>query len=170
MTYDFTTLPPDDFENLVAALLSREWGRRLESFKPGKDRGIDLRNTRVLDETATTIVQCQRYAPHKFAELNGWVRPRWETYRVREFEQPAARAAIEDWLKSLAVSQESQWLGAKDGALHCARPEPADLSWCGRVEEHCLWPEQRPGKPIVPTEHPTRIHADVFFGDWTDNC
>jgi hypothetical protein len=48
MTYDFTTLSPDDFENLVADLLSREWGRRLESFKPGKDRGIDLRNTRVL--------------------------------------------------------------------------------------------------------------------------
>jgi hypothetical protein len=101
MTYDFTTLSPDDFGNLVADLLSREWGRRLESFKPGKDRGIDLRNTRVLDETATAIVQCKRYAPHKFAELNGWVRPRWETYRVREFEQPAVRAAIEDWLKSL---------------------------------------------------------------------
>src|SRR5215469_2819224 len=33
--------------------------------------------------------------------LNRWVRPRWETYRVREFEQPAVRAAIEDWLKSL---------------------------------------------------------------------
>jgi hypothetical protein len=101
MTFDFTTLSPDDFENLVADLLSREWARRLESFKPRKDRAIVLRKTRVLDETATTIVQCQRYAPHKFAELNGWVRPRWETYRVRKFEQPAARAAIEDWLKSL---------------------------------------------------------------------
>jgi len=33
--------------------------------------------------------------------LNRWVRPRWERYRVREFEQPAMRAAIEDWLKSL---------------------------------------------------------------------
>lgn len=69
MTYDFTTLSPDDFENLVADLLTREWGRRLESFKVGKDRGIDLRNTRVLDGTATAIVQCKRYAPDKLAEL-----------------------------------------------------------------------------------------------------
>src|ERR1035441_971415 len=69
MTYDFTTLSPDDFENLISDLLSREWGRRLESFKPGKDGGIDLRNARVLAGTATAIVQCKRYAPHKFAEL-----------------------------------------------------------------------------------------------------
>jgi hypothetical protein len=25
-------------------------------------------------------------------------------------------------------------------------------------------------QPIVPTEQSTRIHADVFFGDLTDNC
>jgi hypothetical protein len=42
MPYDFTTLSPDDFEHLVADLLSRSWGARLESFKPGKDSGIDL--------------------------------------------------------------------------------------------------------------------------------
>jgi integrase len=33
--------------------------------------------------------------------LDKWVRPRWETYRVREFEKPAVRAAVEDWLRSL---------------------------------------------------------------------
>jgi integrase len=33
--------------------------------------------------------------------LDRWVRPRWETYRVREFEKPAVRAAVEDWLRSL---------------------------------------------------------------------
>lgn len=69
MTYDFTTLSPDDFENLAADLLSQSWGARLESFKSGKDSGIDLRNSRVLAGTPTTIVQCKRYAPHKFAEL-----------------------------------------------------------------------------------------------------
>ena len=74
MTYDFTTLSPDDFENLVADLLSREWGRRLESFKPGKDRGIDLRNTRVLAGRTKAIVQCKRYAPHKFVELCGGIK------------------------------------------------------------------------------------------------
>ena len=69
MAYDFTTLSPDDFENLVADLLSRAWEGRLESFKPGKDTGIDLRNTRSLPGQ-TTIVQCKRYAPHKFDELH----------------------------------------------------------------------------------------------------
>ena len=69
MAYDFTTLSPDDFEELAADLLSHNWGIRLEAFKRGKDRGIDLRNTRVLEPSGTTIVQCKRYAPHKFAEL-----------------------------------------------------------------------------------------------------
>jgi len=69
MTYDFTTLSPDDFENLTADLLSREWETQVESFKPGKDGGIDLRNSRVLLGAKTTIVQCKRYAPHKFSGL-----------------------------------------------------------------------------------------------------
>lgn len=69
MAYDFTTLSPDDFEALAADLLSHDWGVRLETFKRGKDKGIDLRNTRVVPPSETTIVQCKRYAPHKFAEL-----------------------------------------------------------------------------------------------------
>jgi hypothetical protein len=69
MTYDFTTLSPDDFEVLVADLLTRSWGRRVESFKSGKDGGIDLRNSRVLVDDPTIIVQCKRYAPHKFPQL-----------------------------------------------------------------------------------------------------
>jgi hypothetical protein len=69
MVYDFATLSPDDFENLIADLLSQEWRARAESFKPGKDRGIDLRNTRTLGDKNPTIVQCKRYAPHKLAEL-----------------------------------------------------------------------------------------------------
>ena len=74
MNYDFTTLSPDDFENLVADLLSAEWGKRLESFKPGKDQGIDLRNSRILSRRPPTIVQCKRYAPHKFVELERSIR------------------------------------------------------------------------------------------------
>jgi hypothetical protein len=69
MTYDFTTLSPDDFENLVGDLLSRDWKVRLEAFKPGKDKGIDLRNTRAVKKSETTIIQCKRYAPHKFSDL-----------------------------------------------------------------------------------------------------
>jgi integrase len=36
--------------------------------------------------------------------LGKWVRPRWETYRVRDFEKPATRATVEDWLRSLLRS------------------------------------------------------------------
>ena len=69
MAYDFTTLSPDDFESLVADVLSRELDIRLETFKSGKDRGIDLRHTRVLAPLWTTIIQCKRYATHKYTEL-----------------------------------------------------------------------------------------------------
>lgn len=69
MAYDFTTLSPEDFEALVSDLLSRSWGARLESFKPGKDSGIDLRHSRVSAGETQSIVQCKRYAPHKFNEL-----------------------------------------------------------------------------------------------------
>lgn len=39
--------------------------------------------------------------------LNKWVRPRWESYRVRDFNNPIMRAAIEDWLQSLWRSQKN---------------------------------------------------------------
>ena len=41
--YNFHTLSPIDFENLVRDLLQVELSIRLESFKNGKDNGIDLR-------------------------------------------------------------------------------------------------------------------------------
>lgn len=39
--------------------------------------------------------------------LNKWVRPRWERYRVRDFDNPVMRTAIEDWLQSLWRSQQN---------------------------------------------------------------
>ena len=69
MAYDFTTLSPEDFEDLAADLLACDWGARVETFKRGKDRGIDLRHTRVLGPPGITIVQCKRYEPYKFTEL-----------------------------------------------------------------------------------------------------
>jgi len=33
--------------------------------------------------------------------LDKWVRPRWESHLVREFDHPAMRAAIEEWLHSV---------------------------------------------------------------------
>lgn len=69
MSYDFTTLDPEGFEALVSDLLSRSLGSRFESFKAGKDGGIDLRHSRSHAGGPAVIVQCKRYAPHKFQEL-----------------------------------------------------------------------------------------------------
>jgi hypothetical protein len=39
--------------------------------------------------------------------LTKWVRPRWERYRVKGFDHPTMRAAVEDWLQSLWRSQKN---------------------------------------------------------------
>lgn len=66
-SYDFKTLSPIDFEILVRDLLQREFGFTLESFKPGRDGGIDLR--RFIGPKNTLIVQCKHYAAAGFAAL-----------------------------------------------------------------------------------------------------
>ncbi|MBW9371545.1 hypothetical protein FHB19_22005, partial [Escherichia coli] len=69
MNYDFMMLSPYDFEQLVCDLLSKSLGVRLESFKEGKDSGIDLRHSLSSEGSGDLIVQCKRYAVHKFSEL-----------------------------------------------------------------------------------------------------
>jgi len=39
--YDFTSLSPAEFEKLTRDLLQKELKIHLESFKAGKDKGID---------------------------------------------------------------------------------------------------------------------------------
>lgn len=58
MSYDFRQLSPHDMELLVRDLLQAEWGVKLESFKTGKDGGIDLRYARA---RANVVVQCKHY-------------------------------------------------------------------------------------------------------------
>jgi hypothetical protein len=67
MEYNFAKLSPADFEELVHDLLEAEWGIALESFKSGRDCGIDLRHI-ALDGGAT-VVQCKRYIDTKFPDL-----------------------------------------------------------------------------------------------------
>ncbi len=109
MAYDFTTLSPDDFEALVADLLSREWGGRLESFKSGKDGGIDLRNSRVSE--SGTIVQCKRYAPHKISELLRSMAS--ESTKLRKIRPPryvvATSVDLSPGNKDELVSRLSPW-------------------------------------------------------------
>jgi hypothetical protein len=56
--YDFRTLSPLDFEELVRDLLQAELDLRLESFGPGRDQGIDFRYA---VGSAETIVQAKHY-------------------------------------------------------------------------------------------------------------
>lgn len=68
--YDFQTLSFDEFEHLVRDLLQKFWNVHLESFKAGRDGGIDLRYTTVVNLPGT-IVQCKRYAANAFSRLYG---------------------------------------------------------------------------------------------------
>ena len=64
--YDFHQLSPHDFERLVRDLLQTHWSKQLESFKAGRDGGIDLRYSRGPD---SIIVQVKHYVRTSFAGL-----------------------------------------------------------------------------------------------------
>ena len=57
--YTFETLSANEFENLVRDLLQEELDIRLESFKTGRDQGIDLRYAP--DRDNSLVVQCKHY-------------------------------------------------------------------------------------------------------------
>lgn len=57
--YTFETLSANEFEVLVRDLLQEELSLRLESFKSGRDQGIDLRYAPSKDNSL--IVQCKHY-------------------------------------------------------------------------------------------------------------
>lgn len=57
--YDFRALSPVDFEHLTRDVLNADLGLRLQSYSPGRDQGIDLRQ---VDANGTvTVVQCKHY-------------------------------------------------------------------------------------------------------------
>ncbi|MCZ4093462.1 nSTAND3 domain-containing NTPase [Sinorhizobium psoraleae] len=64
--YDFRCLSHHDFELLIRDLLQAEWGISLESFKSGKDGGIDLRYAKDGDHL---IVQCKHYVGTGYSGL-----------------------------------------------------------------------------------------------------
>ena len=64
--YDFHQLSPHDLEHLVRDLLQALWSVRLESFKTGRDGGIDLRYA---SGSCKLIVQVKHYVRTGFAGL-----------------------------------------------------------------------------------------------------
>lgn len=65
--FNFEALSPPDFEELMRDLLQAEWGVTIESFRCGRDRGIDLRYS--LGPDNTTIVQCKNFVLSGFSKL-----------------------------------------------------------------------------------------------------
>lgn len=65
--YDFKSLSSHDFELLVRDLLQKHLRTTLESFKAGRDKGIDLRHAMARD--GMLIVQCKHYAETGFPGL-----------------------------------------------------------------------------------------------------
>lgn len=62
--YDFRQLSPHDFEGLARDLIQARDAIVLESFKTGKDGGVDFRHAH---DKGSTIVQCKHYAKTGFA-------------------------------------------------------------------------------------------------------
>lgn len=68
MTYDFSKLSSQDFEELVCDLLQADWNMQLESFTMGRDKGIDLRC--LSGKGAPVIVQCKHRPAADFRRLH----------------------------------------------------------------------------------------------------
>lgn len=64
--YDFKQLSPSDFEELARDLIQARDGIVLESFKTGKDGGVDFRHARGKN---LIVVQCKHYAGTGLAGL-----------------------------------------------------------------------------------------------------
>lgn len=64
--YDFHQLSPHDLEILARDLLQAHWGLTIESFKSGKDRGIDLRYA---EDSTKIIVQVKHFLKTGLAGL-----------------------------------------------------------------------------------------------------
>lgn len=66
--YDFSTLNDRDLEELTRDLLSKELSVNFQSFKPGPDKGIDLRYSTVNDENEI-VVQVKHYLGSGISKL-----------------------------------------------------------------------------------------------------
>ena len=68
MNYNFSSINDKDLEDLTRDLLSKEWSTHLQSFKKGRDKGIDLRYSTIDDENEI-IIQVKHYSGSKYSNL-----------------------------------------------------------------------------------------------------
>lgn len=71
-SYDFTSLSSHEFEQLVRDLLQADLSIRLDSFKAGRDKGIDMSGTLAAGEGV--VIQCKHYANSKLSNLHSNLR------------------------------------------------------------------------------------------------
>ncbi|MEC0270123.1 restriction endonuclease [Paenibacillus anseongense] len=85
--YDFTSLSSYDFELLARDLLQKELkNKTFESFKSGRDGGIDLRYS--VNKGNAIIVQCKHYAKSTFSNLKAEIRkelPKIKKLKVKRY-------------------------------------------------------------------------------------
>ncbi len=65
--HTFSTLAPNEFEELCKDLLERHLGVPLQGFTTGRDGGVDLRHAPTVGND--WVVQCKHYAGSRFAQL-----------------------------------------------------------------------------------------------------
>jgi energy-coupling factor transporter ATP-binding protein EcfA2 len=92
MSYDFRTLSPLDFEELVRDLLQAEWGMPLESFGPGRDQGIDIRR---LHGPHKLVIQAKHYVASGYPGL---------LRSAKEEREKALKLAASRYLLATSVS------------------------------------------------------------------
>ena len=68
MNYNFSSINDKDLEDLTRDLLSKDLNTKFQSFKKGRDKGIDLRYSTVGDENEI-IIQVKHYVGSKYSNL-----------------------------------------------------------------------------------------------------
>jgi hypothetical protein len=68
MNYNFSSINDKDLEDLTRDLLSKDLNTNFQSFKKGRDKGIDLRYSTVGEENEI-IIQVKHYSGSKYSNL-----------------------------------------------------------------------------------------------------
>lgn len=86
--YDFSTLNDKEFEVLATDLLSMVVGKRVERFKPGRDKGVDGRF--FTDNGGEAIIQCKHYLQTGITQLKNKLIKKSKTDTKSEVEKVQA--------------------------------------------------------------------------------
>lgn len=113
--YDFRTLSPLDFEELVRDLLQAEFGLLFESFGPGRDLGIDFR---FATAEGSAVVQAKHYADARTDAL----------LRIARVENDkVARLKLARYIFATSASLTPMLKGKLQDAMPAAPLEQSDI-------------------------------------------